>query len=354
MKEKRLLLWTGALLVIVAIILISNYFSGKAPSEKELAFFPGVEKEDITGITIADKNDTANLYKKGDVWMITLRETETEADSGEGLAEKMDAPEVVEEYPADSASVQSVLDKLTAMQKDELVSRNPEKQSVFEVDSAKGILVSVKGKNRDTIGKFRIGKSGPDYSSHFVRMLGSNKVYSVRGSIRYAFFTNNQRWKDKTVIKFPKVLAKRVQLKKKDGESIELEKEYDSTGTEKWKITHPILAPAKKQEAENVVGALADLNCADWEKDTSLTSEDMGFDKPELVATVILDNDDTRQVMIGKKKEDTSQFWVKAEGKDDIVFLVYDHVINDIDKNIAQLKKEEEEKSEEEDVANEE
>jgi hypothetical protein len=348
MKTKNLALSGIALVLIVAVIIVTNILNARKPSTKSAQFLPGITENDISAIVIADSKDTAKVKRKGGGWVVELKTVSEEAaaasfvqEAAKAAAEGGKAPEGPPaadpvEYSADSASVATVLDKLVNMKKGELISSKPEKQELFEVDTAKGTLVKVFDAKNKPAGEFYIGKSGADWSSNFVRSAGSNKVYNVSGSIKYAFFTDKNRWRDKTITKFPKEQAKNVTLIKQGGNVYELERSADTTGNVVWKLLRPEKANAKKDEAEKVVSTLASFSTTEWETDP-LPPAEMGFDQPELIVSVTLDNGETKTVTVGKKKEGKNQFWVKTPGKD-AVFLVSEYNIERLDRKLEDLK----------------
>jgi hypothetical protein len=338
MNSKRLYQLGGALVMLVAIILVSNWLSNRKPSEKSAKFFPSFTEATCSSISMTDAQGTVKLKKKGEVWVITRAHKAGATDTAPAIAgidstQKLQTSALEDEYPADSASTKTVLEKLTTMKKDILISENPSKQSQLEVDSAKGILIDALDNTGKSYGAFYIGKNGPDWSSNYIRTKGSNKVYTVGGSIRYSFFTEYPRWKDKTIIKCDRASIKKVSIVKQ-GTVIGLEKSADSAGT--WKLTQPEQADAKMDVVNPLLDAAARLNTAEWE-DSSLTPDSMGFTKPELVLTVFLANGEQKIVNIGKKKGGTSRFWVKAEGQQP-VFLVDDVEIQKFDKKPEELK----------------
>jgi len=353
MKTKNLVISTAALIVVILLILISDRLGKRSPSEKATPFFPGVSTEDVSKLRIAGTDDTVMLVRKGDVWFVEQqpqapageKEAETKGETESLLeGEAIAAPQEVKTYPADSAAITTALEKLQQMKKEVLVSKNPEKRGLFEVDTAKGTVVEAWNSTGESLGRVILGKSGPDWSSHYVRAEGSDKVYSVSGGVKHSFFSEPKRWKDKTVVSFDKSLARRLTIKK-EGVEIVVAKETDTAGTAAWKLVSPVAQPAQDSAVEKLVEAFAEFKCADWETDASLSRDSMGLADPEMVVSVTLENGDTRTAMVGKKKK--NRFWVEAKGKD-AVFLVAEYNVNKLDKNLDDLKQPEETAAEDE------
>ncbi len=368
MKTKNLVILGIILVAIIAVIALMEKTGGKgAPGKSEL-FFPQFSKANISAFKISDKKNSIKIQRKGDRWIISstaedqkkesegeketasvIEKAEEKEKSAEG--EKKSETNPLDNYPADSASVETVLEKLSIMKKDELISQNPEKQTVFEVDSTKGTKVEVWDNRDKLIGSFIIGKSGPDWSSHYVRTLGSDNVYSVSGSIKYSFFTDENRWRDKTVMKFDRNLAKRITINKKDTttnkiNTIVLEKSLDSAGMPLWTITKPEKYPADSAAVARMVSALSHFKTSKFEENYDLEDSDMGLDSPYLMVKVDLENSDQKAFVVGKKKPDKSERWVRTNDSD-AIFLMYDSKFNNFTKSLDELKKKEEEKEEE-------
>ncbi|HON10559.1 MAG TPA: DUF4340 domain-containing protein [Chitinispirillaceae bacterium] len=332
MNGKKLLVITGILVVAVLVIILSEKLTNSSPSSKSALFFPGMTEKDISSVTIKDSNGSVKIRRKGDIWVVSsvvaADKDSTESPVGET---KTPASSDVEEWAADSASVAAVLEKLTSMKKDELISENPEKQAIFEVDSTSGVLVDVFDAGSKLKGSFRIGKNGPDWSSNYVRMIGSNSVYMVKGSIKYSFFTELKRWRDKSIVKFDKESASKISLKRKDGTVLTVAKADTA-----WSITEPFASPAKKDQIDQLLNSLSRLTATDFET----TSDDsaLGLLNPELSADIAFSNGSSKKVIFGTK-DSANRYRVKAEGKD-VVFLINEYEFNNINKDAASLKEE--------------
>ncbi len=344
MKTKNLLILTGTLVALILLVFIfekvsSGPFDG-GKKGKEIHFFPGFVKEECSAIEMTEKGKKVKIIRKGGYWIIAPKEKGNDQAEGTPLLDDGAAKnEGAFEFAADSSSVAAALEKIIKMEKDELISTNPEKQTVLEVDTAKGTQVEVWDGQGKSLGKVIIGKNGPDWSSHFVRSVGSNNVYRVGESIKYSFFTDESRWRDKVITKFEKSLAKKITIQKQDG-IVELAKSVDTSGAPLWNITAPIQAVGG-ESVTTIVNDLADVRCAEWEESDTLTNSDMGFDKPTLVLTTELENSEKHVLYVGGKQGDTSKYYVKAEGKN-MVYLVYDSKFTTILKPVEELVKKEE------------
>lgn len=334
MKGNKLFYAVVTLVLAILAIGISENIKKKSPSEGEKKFFPNLTESAISAITIKDSKDSVKIRRKGDIWLVEAYNTDSPsanlaivADSGKPVQEKT--------YQADSASIVSAVEKLVKMEKGVLVSDNQAKQSIFEVDSSKGILVEVFDGTAKSAGSFRIGKNGADWTSNYVRMTGSNSVYMVSGSIRYSFFSDQKRWRDKTIMSFDKSTAKRISLVKKQGTSLSLAKADTGSG---WNISEPVKTAAKVDQVDEILNTVANFKAADYDESEQNDSA-MGFTNPELVVVIGFPDDASKQITFGSKNSD-GKYRVRAEGKNHI-FLINDYEFDKLNKDLEKLKNEE-------------
>ncbi|MFP4416077.1 MAG: DUF4340 domain-containing protein [Chitinivibrionales bacterium] len=349
MTGKKLLLLVVALAVVVGIIIVSENMGKK---EETAAFFPQLSAENISAIEISDNGESVELRRRDGSWVVSksngakrnvapalsadVESAPADTLPSEGTGQKSDGS-----YPADSAAIQTALEKIATMEKDELISQNPDKQEVFEVDSAKGVLVTVWNSSGNKAGSFRVGKSGPDWSSNYVRMIGSDDVYTVRGRIKSALFSKEDRWRDKTIMDFMPEQASKLTLNKKEGEDIALEQKLDSASTPVWALTAPEQTNADQQQVSSLLSSIATLKAADW-ADGSLSDSAMGFVEPTLKVTVGMANETSHTLTVGEEKD--GKMYVRSDDKPGTVFLVTKSNIDGLNKKLADLKAKEEDK----------
>lgn len=332
MNGKKLIYLVTFLLIAIAAVAIGTKLQHKVPSASSLKFFPATSGKDLGSILIQEGSSVISLRRKGDVWVVAQPAAGSTQPGallpGADLAEQ---PAQSREYPVDSAAIATVIEKIESAQKDALVSENPEKQAIFEVDTLKGIKVTLTDISGKKIGTLLIGKNGTDYSCNYVRELGSNAVYMARGSIRYAVFTDLNRWRDKSILKFDRSTAKGITLTKADKSSITLAGDTGST----WNIIEPIKSQANASVVDGILNTLSLLNTSEFE-DSAYTDEAMGFTRPVCAVTISFKNGSSRNLVFGEKKDDT-KYWVKVDGKEQ-VFLALQSDLDNINKSLDDLK----------------
>jgi hypothetical protein len=346
MKIKNLSLLAIVLIVLVGIIIIANQLQDQKPSEKSLVLFPDFSDAACSEIVVTESNQTAKLARKGANWVVegSQAASSVAAVPASPLAQPTQTAGAVksDDYPVDSAIIQTAIEKIKSLKKEDLISQNPQKQSELEVDSAKGVLVEVLGDKGKAIGAFYIGKNGANWDQNFIREKGSNDVYLVGGSVHNAFFGDPKKWKDKTIVKFDKTFVKKLQIAKKDSGTVELThisaSPTDTSIKEGWTLEGPEKFKIKKDKVEDALNTMSRLQAADFETDAALSSDSMGFSKPELVVTATLQNGETKSVIFGKKKTSANQFWAKTPDNTKAVFLAYDYNVTSMGQTLNSLK----------------
>jgi len=102
-------------------------------------------------------------------------------------------------YKADEMAATSAVGKGRKIELTSLVSTNPEKQMLFQVDSS-GTLVKVYEKGSPKAA-FRIGKASSSFTETYVRLEGSNAVHLTNEMISSYFNKQPKDWRDKTIFK---------------------------------------------------------------------------------------------------------------------------------------------------------
>jgi len=180
MKNKKLTLGISAILLVIAAFIIVEKLNKSSPAEHKVMFFPNIDAQSIISLVITEGENSVTLDKASGSWVVskTLEE---------------------QTYPADGASVQTAVDKIVSMRRGDLVSDNPANQPTFEVDDTNSMNVQIftSSNSNGAAGTLHIGKTGPDWSSNYVRKSGTNAVYSVSGGLRHSLFSDIERWRAK-------------------------------------------------------------------------------------------------------------------------------------------------------------
>jgi hypothetical protein len=340
MKTNKLI-GSGIALVLIIIVLVGlNLWTDKKSGKAE-AFFPDFTPETCAQVVISTDDTYIRLFKQNGTWMVSdaAPEAAAAAPALDETADTESVPSAVPQrdlfpYRADSAAVQKALRTLGEIEKEMLISRNPEKREKFEVDSGNGLTVEVFDQNRESLGSIVIGKSGPDFGSNYIRPLGSNNVYSVAGNVRGTLKTKPKQWCDETVIAFDKDRAEKIVISKaaKKITLVTRDTIIDSVPTTQWYIDGAKRTKADQSKVQNLINAISNLTCDDWETG-SLSLEEMGFSPPQLGVRVSLSTGKTKELLLGAQKDKRSKYFAKLPDEETI-FLIAKNDVNKMDKNV--------------------
>jgi len=317
---------TVILLGIFIILLVFVYFFEGPLSKRDqrkdkeaITLFPDFKKDNATKIEVKSSTQEVSLEKKEEGWLISNTDG----------------------FTADPKLVTTALDTVKNFTRENMASKNPEKQELFEVTRGKGLEVKVSGADENILAHFHIGKIGPDFFSTYLRKEGSEEVLLTDGYVKSTFDKSVENWRDKTIFDFPAETISQLTLKTPEDEIV-LKK--DEKGD--WQITKPEKCKAKKEMVVNIGTTLASLKATGFAEDYNL--EKYQLDIPQIKITAILGDKEEKQLLIAKKQEEKSQYYVKNQAKKTI-FLVGKYQIDKMNKSLDDLKKEVKEEKEEKD-----
>lgn len=272
MKNKdfvRLVIVLGALLVI--LLLFANPFKGSVSStDTGDVLFPKLVAGEPSRIMVDGKNDLAFWQENGE-WLI--------AGDTEG-----------EIFPADTAGVNRALRATLLATDAEIISRNPEKSGIFEVDST-GIRVKILAADSTMLASFFIGKTGSDFSTNYVRLEGENEVYVVKGDIKRQFDRAWRGFRQMYILKVDKDEIATIELKREDG-SLRIQAQDDDS----WALIAPEEGTIKESFANRLLNTIANFRADDFAHADTM---DTGLDEPFMEIKVILKDGTEQRVLMG-------------------------------------------------------
>lgn len=313
MKTKTTVILFGLFIILLVFVyLFEGPLSEQARKKAKgvPVMFPGFAKDAAAKIAVKSAGKEVVLEKKADAWLI---------NGTDG-------------FTADPRAVTTALETIAGFKRENIASKNPDKQNIFEVTPDKGIEVKVFDAGDTVLAHFYIGKTGPDFFSNYVRKEGSNEVLQV-AAITSTFDKTVENWRDKTIFNFPSDMATRLSLKTA-GEEIVLEK----NDKDEWRMVKPEEAKVKQEVVNTMITTLSSLNALGFAEDYDTAK--YGIDKPQLTATIILKDQIEQKLHIGKKNEEKAQYYAKSEAKKTI-FLIGKYQFDTINKTVKDLKEEE-------------
>ena len=295
MKTKQLLVLVGVLVVLGLLVLIFENPFGKNEQQKKVEeaklLFLFFNKENVAKIEIiaAFGTTTTTLIKQSNQWLV----------------------ESMDNYPADQKAVEELLDKIADMKTVQRASSNPEKQSVFQVDSS-GVEAKLTDANGNILAHLFAGKTTPEIFNSYIRAADSNDVYIVKGHLKSTFDKGYRSWRDRTIFAFPKEDVTHLTIQ---SEEEEIELQIDAAG--EWQMLKPHLSAANGTEVETVTDLMSSLETDDFADPKPLS--EYGLDMPMASITATLKDGSARGLLIGV--EEGESHYAKSEDKEQIFEL---------------------------------
>lgn len=173
------------LIVILVALLTTAIFVMQKQGEQSMSadsaqkFIP-IDSASMEKVSVESSQKNFILERSGDVWSVTS-----------GTAS----------YNADKKMLADFLHELSTLKIKSIVSTNPEKQSLFNVDS-NGITVEIFGQGKAPF-SFIVGKSGQSDNDTYVRIKESHNVLLVDAQLTNMLSKHINDWRDKTVLSVP-------------------------------------------------------------------------------------------------------------------------------------------------------
>jgi hypothetical protein len=301
------------LILLVFVYLFEGPLSEKERKKQEgvVYLFPGFQKENAVKISVTGPSQEIILERQESGWKIAN----------------------TDDFFADPQLVDTALETVAQFKRENIASRNPEKQEIFEVVPGKGLEVTVFAADQKPLAHFIMGKAAPDFFSSYVRKEGSDEVLQMSAT-RTIFEKDIKSWRDKTVLAFTPELATQLTITKPD-EAVSLEK--DESGG--WQIVTPEQVAANQEVVKKILTTLSSLKALDFAEDYDITKYQL--DNPLLTVTIILKDQVEKRLLIGKMDEEKSQYYAKNKA-DKTIFLIGKYQFETANKSLADLKADDE------------
>lgn len=350
MKLKQTLIALFALIAVMVLISVLKQISNKEPNPDKIKFLAKYNRAETGKITMIQDKDTAVIRLAGDRWVVAREKN----------------------YPADTAKVNIVLEKMGKLNKSRLQATNPETQKDLEVDSAKGLRVIVEDKAGALVGDFYIGKNGADYSSQYIRMKSDNKIYCSDESIRWDFITRKNQWRDNNICSIDRTKITSIEMnylqeikketpekdknknKKKNKPEEPPKIEYKpyylklvQDDSLRWKAVSENNQPVDKEKMDNFLNNFSPLKTDEWCEDT--TQRTAAFDTVHYTVKLALSGGNEVIFTAGKAKD--NKYCAKINNQPEILFELYKYRVDNLMKKFDELKAVEKPKEEKQDSA---
>jgi hypothetical protein len=270
------------LILILLILLFSAYlFLHKENRDHyTLPEISAIDPSQLTGLVLEKKDGAIRFARKDKQWVLTDKE-----------------------YPADAASVQTMLDALKTLKLSTVVS---EKQDVkrYELDDDHRIIVKAL-KGEESVFEFTLGKTAPTQNHTFVMLKDDKNIYHANGNLKPNFDKTLEDFRDKKVLEFKEASLKRIMLET-GGKSKTLipreeaseEKKEEAPDKEKSSVTWASEdgTPIDHEGLANLLSTLSSLQCQQYLESTDKT----GLEKSKPLGRIVLETETRLELMLFK------------------------------------------------------
>jgi hypothetical protein len=308
-KFKKTLLLLGVLAGLVIVIVLVNFIRTKMAASSD-RLFSAYQPAKATEFIVQAQWNSTKLVRTAGGWVVPA------ADS----------------FPADTTDLRTILAACDSMSAQDMVSTNPEKHTVFQVDSAAGTrAVVVAGK--DTVVSVVIGKNGPDYNSIYFRPAASKNVYQYPQNIKYLFGKNNSTWRDTYVLRLDREQITGLTLNY-PGQMVVLSRKDDGS----WKLSKPQDAEAKQNLVNEIINTVSALTSKDMQRPAPAPADSLyGFGRPQCTVTIITKSSGAFTLTVGAFNGQDKDYFAKSSSRS-FVYKINDYQANTIMKQFEELK----------------
>lgn len=190
-----------------------------------------IDSSSVIGVAFSSPSGRVDLVRVGNEWFVDSERR----------------------FRADQMLVGTFLQQVGQLTVSSVISENPEKQSLFQVDSS-GTRIVLQSDGGDTAA-FILGKSGPGMVEVYARREGSNQVVLVDASVSYSSRRAAKEWRDHSILTIPKEQIRTIGF------------QYgDTTFSLAWKDSAWVIdnTPVKDWAANSVVSTLSDFDADDF------------------------------------------------------------------------------------------
>ena len=311
-KPIYVLLAIFLLFVIIYLVLVQK--EKKTFSPRTVENFLGLDSASVNRIEFK-KYDTKMVFQKiGQQWYIV------EPDS----------------YQADNKAIGQLISLASHLTVGEIISSNPEKQILFQVDSLTGTGLDFLSGERQ-VASVVVGKMSDDYMHAYLRRTGSEDVYLAKGFFSSITQQRVDHWRDRQILAFDPELVTEVEFAQgKDKFKLTLEDTM-------WQLSpHPYreTAAADNQKVGDYVRTLADIKSDKFPFDEEILG--LRLENPELAIKLTFTDGHEERLFATKAPGEGTRYFVKTD-QGESVFILFEYSFKRLAKNPEDFQPDEEE-----------
>ncbi len=314
----RPFLYLGIAVVVALVILIVE--NPERPrvedvAEQPLIADPNYDVAAVERVEISQLISGTQLKREETKWLVEEMVTPLRKQL---LQEEERALPILRWHLADAERIENALGVFSGLMEGTLVSDNPEKQALYQVDDQTGLRLVLSGKNDRKIADLIIGKSGPDATSTYVRREGENRVFLVPRTLVGRFSPEERDWRKRTL----------WQLQPKAIEAIEIkspERVYSITRAEddRWSFEGSEEGEVSGDEAADIVRRFVSAQAVGFDDEVELA--DAGLLYPPVTVKILRREGAPLTLKIGRHNE-AGKYYAQLEGVDETYLLSPEYV----------------------------
>ncbi len=318
MKQKH----STVILIGLAVVLLLFIAIAERPNKREENQKAQTSALILSGFKAKDARKIEITFK-GEI--IALERTSKNAEWKE-TGEKI--------YPADSTFINdTVLPFFTEAAKEQVISRNAKKYSLFGVDPESARRVVVSGEGGQKLAEFFIGKAGTVPGSYFLRNAEVEEVLSLKKDLAFLFGKTSEQWRDAQIFRFDAASAQKVSIESAKNQLV-LDKEKDV-----WKADVPKKAEIDSPKAEELVKNFSQMRSQEYVDAPDLKELELTPDSMQATISVLTKDGTTYSLLVGKYDKDAQVYYAKSAGSE-YVYKISESALASVNKTADELKPE--------------
>jgi|GEM_PF-1149165 hypothetical protein len=308
-----------AVAVAIAIILIEKPGMWRTEDDSADYFVPDYDSAKVMRIEIEQLLGGAKLKREGKRWLVSGLITPLKEDLLKKEGRKKPA---VRWRLADGSRVNGALGVFGGLERGALVSTNPKKRALYQVDDQTGLRVRLQGEGKHNILDVIIGKNGPDFASSYIRRADQDEVYLVPRTLTGRFSPMVDDWRERNLWTVDVDDVTAMEVRSPQG-AYSLTRSKDKMS---WTLKTINGGQLDNESAMGYVRKLAQVRAVGFADDVDTKSA--GLNEPEIAVSITTVDGKRLKFFVGKKDK-RGRCYAKMEGAEDI-YLLSKNFVNSI------------------------
>ena len=323
MKTSRPIIYL-IIVIIVGLVIISleNPWRSRVEDgdDVRLVEMKNFDTDNVGRIKISQMLSGAMLTKNDKRWVVEATVTPLMVNLLNQEGRPM--PEAVT-WTADGSRIRSELGVFSGLYRGTLVSKNPRKRRLYQVDDEAGLHLQLFDLDDNNILDVVIGKSGPDFTSTYVRLANSNDVYLVPRPMTGRFSSKASDWRNRKLWSVNVEMISGITIKSNKG-NYSVNKEGDK---DIWKISGKSGGTLDKDQWLALVGKFTIASAIGFADNVDI--KQAGLDNPKIVLTLHWKKEGGITLNIGNKNK-SGQYYAQVAGSDKTIYLLSEKSVESI------------------------